>query len=122
MIVGGSGGSGTRGSVLLLQRLGVRMACEDAIFDTNLFDPATHCNRAKDFDLMGGRRQRMPQLVWFTASQNHSEPHQPSCSVNDGEVAHLPTHRACACACACARACACACACVCAYASACAQA
>ena len=102
VIVGGSGGSGTRGSVLLLQRLGVGMACEDAIFDTNLFDPATHCNRAKDFDLMGGRRQRMPQLVWFTASQNRSEPHQPSCSVNGGEVAHLPTHRASACACACA--------------------
>ena len=102
VIVGGSGGSGTRGSVLLLQRLGVGMACEDAIFDTSLFDPTTHCNRAKDFDLMGGRRQRMPQLVWFTASQNRSEPHQPSCSVNGGEVAHLPPHRACACACTCA--------------------
>ena len=60
VIVGGSGGSGTRGAVLLLQQLGVGMACEDAIFDTKLFDPATHCNRAKDFDLMGGRRQRMP--------------------------------------------------------------
>jgi len=114
VIVGGSGGSGTRGAVLLLQQLGVGMACEDAIFDTKLFDPATHCNRAKDFDLMGGRRQRMPPLVWFTASQNRSEPHQPSCSVDGGEVAHAPTHRACACACACAcaRACACACACL----------
>ena len=99
VIVGGSGGSGTRGSVLLLQRLGVGMACEDAIFDPSLFDPATHCNRAKDFDLMGGRRQRIPPLVWFTAAQNGSEPEQPSCSVDGGEVAHLPMHCACACAC-----------------------
>ena len=30
VIVGGSGGSGTRGSVLLLSQLGVAMACETA--------------------------------------------------------------------------------------------
>ena len=84
VIVGGSGGSGTRGSVLLLQRLGVGMACEDPIFDSSVLDPASHCNRAKDFDLLGGKRQRAPPLVWLTKNRSSS-----GCVVGDEAVARL---------------------------------
>ena len=85
VVVGGSGGSGTRGSVLLLQRLGVGMACEDPMFEPSVLDPAEHCNKAKDFDLMGGKRQRTPLLVWLTTMRQNLS----TCEVDDGAVTSL---------------------------------
>lgn len=65
LVVGGSGGSGTRASVLLAARLGVGMACERPLFDPAVLDERSHCNRASDFDLLGGKPMREPPLVWL---------------------------------------------------------
>lgn len=56
VIVGGSGGSGTRGVALLLESLGVRMAC---IGEPSLADPAIcdlPCNAAADCGLINSFR------------------------------------------------------------------
>ena len=54
VIVGGSGGSGTRGSLLLLSHLGVGMACTGRLFDRDVFNERQYCNNATDFSLLGG--------------------------------------------------------------------
>ena len=87
VIVGGSGGSGTRGSALLLSRLGVGMTCEDSILDPNVISERKHCNDAHDFDLIkksAGIVGRAPSLVWIVGGANTS-----SCAVTDAQCSSL---------------------------------
>jgi len=53
VIVGGSGGSGTRGTAMLLDRLGVQMACTSspALVDRSLCSMRSSCNDADDCSL-----------------------------------------------------------------------
>ena len=85
VIIGGSGGSGTRGSVLLLQRLGVSIVCEDK----DLLDPdvlgAGHCNPAEDFDLLQGKDSYRAPLVWLSGGG----PDNSSCAATDAQMAEL---------------------------------
>lgn len=68
VIVGGSGGSGTRGVVLLLERLGVRMACIDHdnlggnLTDANLCE--LPCNAASDCALISSFRAADAEVAW----------------------------------------------------------
>ena len=55
VIVGGSGGSGTRGVVLLLERLGVKMACTEPPLE-NKSVCTLHCNGASDCELINTLR------------------------------------------------------------------
>jgi len=78
VIIGGSGGSGTRGSAMLMHRLGVGIACEHSILDPSIVSEQQHCNTAKDFDLLSGKQRRTPSLVWIVGGANSS-----SCAVTD---------------------------------------
>ena len=87
VIVEGSGGSGTRGSALLLSRLGVGMTCEDSILDPNVISERKHCNDAHDFDFIkksAARAGRAPSLVWIVGGANTS-----SCAVTDAQCSSL---------------------------------
>ncbi|KAL1525182.1 hypothetical protein AB1Y20_020052 [Prymnesium parvum] len=73
VIVGGSGGSGTRGVVLLLEQLGVRMACIEGP-RPSLFDPAIcnmTCNSAADCKFLSSFRTPTPYALSFLHT-NHS--------------------------------------------------
>lgn len=84
VIIGGSGGSGTRGSALLMQRLGVAIACEDpALFDEGILGEG-HCNPARDFGLLSGAMTRPPPLVWLANGPDIS-----TCIASDDQMASL---------------------------------
>lgn len=79
VIVGGSGGSGTRGVVMLLEELGVRMACIGSA-SSSLADPRVcdlPCNDAADCALINSFKG--PDLSWmrdnFTRVLGHSTCH-----------------------------------------------
>ena len=84
VIIGGSGGSGTRGSALLMHRLGVGITCEHSILDPGIVSEREHCNPANDFDLLSGKPRRAPSLVWLVGGANTS-----SCAVTDAQCSNL---------------------------------
>jgi len=84
VIIGGSGGSGTRGSALLMHRLGVGITCEHSILDPSVVSELQHCNHANDFDLLSGKPRRAPSLVWLVGGANTS-----SCAVTDAQCSSL---------------------------------
>ena len=86
VIVGGSGGSGSRGVVLLLERLGVKMACTEPPLE-NKSVCTLHCNGASDCELINTLRPaptdaNQGALGWLANifSQAHS------CDVNPERV------------------------------------
>ena len=84
VIVGGSGGSGTRGVALLLESLGVRMAC---VGEPSLMDPGVckaPCNPAADCGLLSSFRGG-DGLGWLRA--NFSRAHAPCDDVDHVAVA-----------------------------------
>ena len=84
VIIGGSGGSGTRGSVLLMQRLGVAIACEDPSMLDEVIIGEGHCNSARDFGLLSGEMTRPPPLVWLADGPDIS-----TCTASDDQMASL---------------------------------
>jgi hypothetical protein len=97
VIVGGSGGSGTRGSVLALARLGVGMACSGTLFDVRAFNETEYCNRASDFSWLGGRLWRHSWLVQTEPIQEWKqgalEPNLTNCSAPDNVALEVDQER-----------------------------
>ena len=71
VIVGGSGGAGTRGVVILLERLGVRMACigEPSLFNKVMCNMT--CNSAADSKFLSSFRTPSPYSLSFLHT-NHT--------------------------------------------------
>jgi len=89
VIIGGSGGSGTRGSDLLVQELGVAMACEHGSISTTTFEVkrlsrvSLGCNKANDFSLTGdaaGHPSKPYLLQQSFLRQNGSYVHKGPCT------------------------------------------
>jgi len=92
VLIGGAGGSGTRGSALLLQRLGVGIAClEGSPEAAAIAGVAEHCNKAMDFGLLAGRARRAAPLAWLADASNasHDARSSASCTVSDAQSADL---------------------------------
>ena len=92
VLIGGSGGSGTRGSALLLHRLGVGIAClEGSPEAAAIAGVAEHCNKAMDFGLLAGRARRAAPLAWLADASNasHDASSSASCAVSDEQSSDL---------------------------------